>query len=109
MTNTPSSSDDAELVEPHTVLTLTELCETCQVEAEWIAELVEHGAVDPIVQTTSDWAFSHVTLIRVAKAKRLERDLSLNTPGIALALELLDEIENLRAQLKAADTAIERP
>lgn len=103
MTNDPSSKHEAELVEPDTVLTLTELCETCQVEAEWIAELVEHGALDPIIHKTSDWSFSHVTLIRVAKAKRLERDLNLNTPGIALALDLLEEIEALRTQLKAVD------
>jgi chaperone modulatory protein CbpM len=30
----------------------------------------------------------------------LQRDLGLNLAGAALALELLDQIENLRAQLR---------
>jgi len=30
---------------------------------------------------------------------RLSRDLEINTPGLALALQLLDQISDLRAQL----------
>jgi len=33
-------------------------------------------------------------------ALRLQRDLGLNLAGAALALELLDEVEALRAQLR---------
>jgi len=32
----------------------------------------------------------------------LTRDLEVNTPGVALALELLDEIAELRSQLARA-------
>ena len=52
----------------------------------------------------SDWQFTSLAIIRVARAKRLERDLSLNPPGVALALDLLDEIEDLRSRLKAFET-----
>jgi chaperone modulatory protein CbpM len=34
-------------------------------------------------------------------AWRLQRDLGVNLPGAALALQLLDEVETLRAQLAA--------
>ena len=75
-------------------------CLACNVDAKWIAELVEYGVIEPISPTGSDWQFASVSIVRVAKAKRLERDLSLNPPGVALALDLLQEIEELRSRLK---------
>jgi chaperone modulatory protein CbpM len=36
-------------------------------------------------------------------ALRLQRDLGVNPAGAALALELLDELESLRVQLKAME------
>ncbi len=80
--------------------TLEELCVACQVEAEWVAELVSHGALEPRGHTRAEWRFQSLTVAHVAKAKRLERDLGLNTAGVALALELLDEIAALRARLR---------
>ncbi|MEO5655034.1 MAG: chaperone modulator CbpM [Nitrosospira sp.] len=37
---------------------------------------------------------------------RLQHDLGVNLAGIALALQLLDEVEMLRARLNAVDTAM---
>ena len=48
----------------------------------------------------SDWKFTSLTIVRVAKARRLERDLDLNLPGLAVVLDLLDQIDDLRVQLK---------
>lgn len=81
--------------------TLEDLCVACQVEADWVAELVAQGALEPSGQTRAEWRFESFTIASVAKAKRLERDLGLNTPGVALALELLDEIAALRGRLRA--------
>jgi len=38
--------------------------------------------------------------LRVRSALRLQHDLGVNLAGIALALDLMEELENLRAQLK---------
>ncbi|KUO59557.1 MAG: hypothetical protein APF80_03445 [Alphaproteobacteria bacterium BRH_c36] len=103
MTEKGSPNHIPEIVEAGATVTLDELCLSCKVEQEWILELVEHGAIEAFGHSGSDWQFSHVTIVRVAKAKRLERDLALNMPGVALALELLDEIDGLRARLKAAE------
>jgi chaperone modulatory protein CbpM len=89
----------SELLDPETVCSLDEVCSACKVEAEWIVELVQHGAIEPIGRDQPEWRFTSITIARVAKARRLERDLGLNPPGIALALELLDEIRELRHQL----------
>lgn len=88
-----------EIVESTTACTLDELCQSCQVEADWIAALVEHGALEPAGRTRAEWRFTRVSVVRVAKARRLERDLELNPPGVAVVLDLLEELETLRARL----------
>jgi len=45
------------------------------------------------------WRFPGMQLRRARVAVRLQRDLGVNTAGAALALQLLDEIEALRARL----------
>ena len=90
---------EPEFAEEGAVLTFDEICNFCQVDADWVVELVEHGAIEPIGRARSDWQFTRLSYLRIARAKRLERDLALNPPGVALALDLLDEIEELRSQL----------
>jgi chaperone modulatory protein CbpM len=101
MTDRSQSSFSAEIVTADITCSLDELCLACNVDADWVAALIEHGAVEVEVSgaVRSEWTFARLTAVRIAKAKRLERDLGLNLPGVALALELLDEIEALRSQL----------
>ena len=40
----------------------------------------------------SDW--------KSTEALRLQRDLEINLPGVALALELMEELERLRRELR---------
>jgi len=80
-------------------LTLGELCSACDRHAEWIIELVEEGILEPFGSKTNQWRFPAVSLQRAQTALRLQNDLGINLAGVALALDLLDEIDNLRAQL----------
>ena len=101
MTGKTTSGISSEIIETGAPCTIEELCLVCNVEAEWISELVEHAVIEPLAETGPDWTFTSLSIVRVAKAKRLRYDFSLNTPGVALALDLLDEIEELRSRLKA--------
>jgi chaperone modulatory protein CbpM len=47
-----------------------------------------------------------VEVIRVRRAVRLQRDLELNLPGTALALELIDEIEQLRCRVRRLEQQV---
>jgi chaperone modulatory protein CbpM len=108
MTDEKASAVSGELVDAGTICTLDELCAVCNAPADWITELVEHGVVEPLEgDTRSEWTFTSLSIVRVAKARRLERDLNLNPPGVALVLELLDQIEELRGRLKALDDGAE--
>lgn len=84
-------------------ITLEALAGLCTMETGWVTELVEYGVVEPIDPTRGQWEFSAVVLKRVRTAARLRRDLELGPAGIALALDLLDEIDALRARLNALD------
>ena len=94
-----SKSLSGELVEEGAELTFEQLCRRCSVTAEEIVVFVEEGLIEPIMGTESEWRFSGVGIMRVKRAHRLQRDLRLNPSGAALALELMDEIERLRARL----------
>ncbi|MGD9783126.1 MAG: chaperone modulator CbpM [Hyphomicrobiaceae bacterium] len=83
---------------------LDELCAACRVEADWVMQLVAHGALDPAGGGAGEWRFTRLSVVHVAKAKRLQRDLGLNMPGVALALDLLAEIEMLRLRLRTFES-----
>ncbi|WP_432743039.1 chaperone modulator CbpM [Methylobacter sp. G7] len=81
-------------------LTLEQLCQACGVHAEWVISLVEESIIEPQGDDVHLWRFSGASLVRVRSALRLQHDLGVNLAGIALALDLIEELENLRAQLK---------
>jgi chaperone modulatory protein CbpM len=87
------------LLDSESSLTLGELSRCCGVHAEFIVELVQEGIIDPLDRDPASWRFTGLSLLRVNRALRLRRDLGINLAGIALAFELMDEIEQLRARL----------
>lgn len=90
-----------DIIENDTTLTLQQLCEVCSVHAEYIIDLVNEGFIEPNGVEKSHWCFDVVSIRRVQKAKRLQEDLGVNLAGVALALELIEEIETLRAKIKS--------
>lgn len=84
-----------------TELTLVELSRASAVQTEFIVELVEEGVLTPVGQEPQGWRFTTTHLRQTRVAAHLHRDLGVNLAGAALALELLDEIEALRARLEA--------
>ena len=93
------------LLDEHTELSLNEFCRACSQQEEWVVELVEEGVLEPIGNDRKRWQCSAVSLQRAHITLRLQRDLGINLAGIALTLDLLDEIETLRARLNRLDVA----
>jgi chaperone modulatory protein CbpM len=91
----------ALILEEQTELTLTDLCRACAAEAGLIIEMVEEGVLTPAGQAPAQWRFSGLHLQHAKVAVRLQRDLGVNLQGAALALQLLDEMEVLRARLRS--------
>ncbi len=80
--------------------TLVEVSAICGVQVALLCELVAFGILDPTGATHDAWQFSESGLQRAKLALRLHRDLGLADQGLALSLELLDEIKRLRRKLE---------
>jgi len=100
MSDTNVSVAHAVLVEEEVQFTLVELCRACDAESEQLVALVEEGVLTPIGDEPRHWRFGDTSLRRARAAVRLTRDLELNAAGVALVLDLLDEIEALRSRLR---------
>lgn len=91
--------------QPEPMLSLEDLCRACAVQTEFVMTLLEEGVAQPAEgHHPGTWRFNEVQVKRVTVAWRLQRDLGVNPAGAALALQLLDEMETLRAQLASSDT-----
>jgi chaperone modulatory protein CbpM len=85
-------------------LSVADLCRMFAVEEQHIVELVEEGVlgmrstVSVIEIDKTEWRFHGTERRRARIALRLERDLGINVAGVALVLELLEELEQLRRE-----------
>lgn len=97
---------DPQLLDEQLRLTLRDMCRICGVHAEYLMELVDEGIIAPqpparrrtsrAPRATHSWHFDGIAVVRVQRAMRLQQDLGVNLPGVALALDLLEEMERLR-------------
>ncbi|MDH3639694.1 MAG: chaperone modulator CbpM [Gammaproteobacteria bacterium] len=88
-----------DVLDEEVELTFAELCHTCCLPAEEVLELVDEGVVEPLGGSSARWRFQGACVRRVRSAVTLRRDLGVNWAGAALALELLEELESLRARV----------
>ena len=90
-----------ELVEPTATFTLREICERGDCHAEFVIKLVNYGVIAPVEESPEarQWQFDLEALARLRKAQRLQRDLKMNLPGLAMSLELLDEVQEMRREV----------
>jgi chaperone modulatory protein CbpM len=87
------------IVEEQVELSIDELGHACRCSREWIVALVREGVLQPTDAQAPEWRFRGRSLQRARRATRLQRELELNVPAVALVLQLLDRIEALEAQL----------
>jgi chaperone modulatory protein CbpM len=100
MTDSFISVTHAVVVEDDVEFTLDELSRACRVDTEQLLALVDEGVLAPSGDDPVHWRFGDTSLRRALAALRLTRDLGLNTAGAALVLDLLEENEALRSQVR---------
>ena len=83
-----------------TEITIDEITRYCAVEQEKILALIAEGIIEPRGRRPEEWRFSGRELSRAKRAVRIERDLDVNLNAVAIILDLLDRIDELRAALE---------
>jgi chaperone modulatory protein CbpM len=96
----PQDSLSAEIFDEYAVLSVDELSRLCAVDRTYIVDLVEEGVLSVVEVGTQEWHFRGSALRRARTALRLQRDLEINLPGVALAMTLLQELDELRRELE---------
>ena len=81
-----------------------EVCRVFVVEEHLVVEMVEFGILAPEGDGVATWRFGASAILRLQRARRLRRDLELNLAGIAVALDLLDELDATRQRVKTLET-----
>lgn len=84
------------ILDSRTTLTMQEFCRACGAEETTVVEMVAEGVIEPI-GPRHEWRFAGDALTRARCAQRLVRDLGVNWPGAALALDLLERLERANA------------
>ncbi|SQF94780.1 chaperone modulatory protein CbpM [Paucimonas lemoignei] len=79
-------------------LDMKQFCQASDMPAAYVIEIVEHGILDPQGHKPEEWLFDDHALITARRAARLQRELALEWEGVALALDLLDELDQVRAE-----------
>lgn len=90
-----------QLIDEESLISLEELCQHCMLKTDDVITLVSEGIIDPHVDRpdpdrATRWHFHISSVRRVQTTVHLQRDLGVNLPGAALALELLDRIADLQ-------------
>jgi chaperone modulatory protein CbpM len=101
--NTSSITIGVCLTDEH-ALDLEAFAAACGSEVDFVRLLVDEGLLQPAALQPA-WRFGGEELTRVRRIRRLQRDFEANLQSVAVMLDLLDEIERLRAQLQRAGIA----
>ena len=83
-----------------TEITIVELCNVCSVDQQTINALIAEGILEPLDNGGEKTRLPYSSVRKTHTVVHLQRDLGVNLAGAALALDLLDRIDNLRAQLR---------
>ena len=80
-------------------LTLEDLCTACAVEPVWVIHHVEEGLLSPMTHAATGLRFTSASLTRTRRMYSLERDFDAVPELAALMVDLLEEVDSLRAQV----------
>jgi chaperone modulatory protein CbpM len=88
------------VLDDSTILGIAEICALCRVDTEMVNEMVDEGLLIPEGTSPETCRFNALSIKRIQVTLRLQNDLRVNLPGAALALDLLEELDELRSRLR---------
>jgi chaperone modulatory protein CbpM len=100
MASTHTLVTTSVVVEEEINFNLDELSRVCGVRSTELILLIDEGILEPAGSSPETWLFTGASLRRARQALRLTRELQVGLEGTAIVLELMDQIEQLRSQLR---------
>ena len=94
-----SKSFELEFIEPEQRYTIQDVCQRIQLDKEFVVQCVEYGITEIEIQQEQEWLFSTLDILKLQKAYRLQRELEINFSSIGIILNLLEDIDDLHAQV----------
>lgn len=86
-----------ELLDLEREYSLHQLCEICHITETEVFRFMEYNVIE--LDNSNEMMFRQIHLDKLLTGIRLQRDLELNHAGIALALDLLDTIDQLKREI----------
>lgn len=80
-------------------ISIQELYEACHISPDFVNELIEYEIIHPHGEP-NEWSFNLAELQKIKTAVRLQHDLEVNLPGVAIVLDLLKELKELRGKIE---------
>lgn len=91
-------------IDDEQALGIDDFAAACRSDVAFIHELMDEGLLAPVA-AQPPWRFSGEALARVRRIRRLQRDFDAPLASVAVMLELLDQIDELRARLRRVGLA----
>lgn len=83
-----------------TTFTCDELARACYVEPQWIIEHIETGTLGDGSTYIDTYRFTSYDLKRARRIRQLEQDFDAVPELAAMVVDLMEEVERLKKQLK---------
>ncbi len=91
---------EAQWLHDQTQVTFEELVELSGLSPELLRELVDYGALTPTGSGPAQWHFTAECVVSVRIVGRLREDFDLDANALSVALNLIERIHGLEAQLQ---------
>jgi chaperone modulatory protein CbpM len=95
-------------LDEHRLVSLRELVELSGLREAELLELVHSGAISASEMSGADYRFSARVITVARTACRLRNDFELDTPGLSVALRLLERVHELEAEVTSLRVQLPR-
>lgn len=86
------------LMDEETTVSLVDISQKYKISKELLSEMVEQGLLDESHVLEKEH-FNYKTFCRIQSACRLQQDLGVNLPGVALIFELVEALDSAHNKL----------
>lgn len=91
--------ESIEIIDDECALDLHHFATACGQNPEWVLQLIEFDILR-ISNPPEKHQFVGEDLVRARRAYRLQRDFDASLAAVAVMLDLIDEVQQLRKQLR---------